>query len=72
MQEMSSLGIDVGRFRDRICMPVASISIVEMAVNGPLLCMMGDRSYLREYLRERVGTEPASNLRKGQLCHSME
>jgi probable phosphoglycerate mutase len=52
----SLLGIDVGRFRDRINMPVASISIVEMAVHGPLLHMMGDRAYLREHLRKRVGT----------------
>ena len=52
----SLLGIDVGRFRDRISMPVASISIVEMATHGPLLHMMGDRSYLREHLRRRVGT----------------
>ncbi len=52
----SLMGIDVGRFRDRINMPVASISIVEMAVHGPLLHMMGDRSYLREHLRKRVGT----------------
>jgi probable phosphoglycerate mutase len=52
----SLLGIDVGRFRDRISMPVASISIVEMAVNGPLLRMLGGRSYLREQLRSRVDT----------------
>jgi broad specificity phosphatase PhoE len=52
----SLIGIDVGRFRDRISMPVASVSIIEMAVNGPLLCMMGDRSYLRKQLRSRVGT----------------
>ena len=52
----SLLGIDVGRFRDRIGMPVASISIVEFATHGPLLRMMGDRSYLREHLRKRVGT----------------
>jgi broad specificity phosphatase PhoE len=52
----SLLGIDVGRFRDRISMPVASISIVEMAVHGPLLHTMGDRSYLKEHLRRRVGT----------------
>jgi len=50
------LGIDVGRFRDRINMPVASISIMEMAVHGPLLHMMGERAYLREHLRKRVGT----------------
>ncbi len=52
----SLLGIDVGRYRDRINMPVASISIVEMAANGPLLHMMGDRTYLREHLRKRVGS----------------
>jgi broad specificity phosphatase PhoE len=50
------IGIDVGRFRDRINMPVAAISIVEMGVHGPLLHMMGDRSYLREHLRKRIGT----------------
>jgi probable phosphoglycerate mutase len=50
------IGIDVGRFRDRINMPVASISIEEMAVHGPMLHMIGDRAYLREHLRRRVGT----------------
>jgi broad specificity phosphatase PhoE len=52
----SLLGIDVGRFRDRFSMPVASISIVEIATQGPLLHLMGDRSYLREQLRRRGGT----------------
>jgi broad specificity phosphatase PhoE len=52
----SLLGIDVGRFRDRISMPVASISIVEIATHGPLLHMMGERSYLRESLRSRAAT----------------
>jgi len=52
----SLLGIDVGRFRDRIIMPVAAVSIVEIATHGPLLHMMGDRSYLRGRLRKRVGT----------------
>jgi len=52
----SLLGIDVGRFRDRINMPVGSISIIEMAVHGPLLHMIGDRAYLRERLRKRAGT----------------
>jgi broad specificity phosphatase PhoE len=50
------LGIDVGRFRDRLSLPVGAISIVEIATHGPLLHRMGDRSYLREYLRKRVGT----------------
>jgi probable phosphoglycerate mutase len=52
----SLLGIDVGRFRQRIGMPVASIGIVEMAAHGPMLQMMGDRSHLRESLRSRAGT----------------
>lgn len=50
------LGIDVGRYRDRLSMPVASMSIVEMMEHGPLLRMMGDRSYLRKQLRKREGT----------------
>ncbi|GFE70821.1 histidine phosphatase family protein [Chroococcus sp. FPU101] len=50
------LGIDVGRFRDRIGMPVASVSIVELATHGPLVHVMGDRSHLREDLRKRIGT----------------
>jgi len=52
----SLLGIDLGRFRDRLSMPVASISIVEMATHGPLLHMMGDWSYLREHLRTKGDT----------------
>jgi broad specificity phosphatase PhoE len=52
----SLLGIDVGRYRDRISMPVASLSIVEMTQQGPLLKVLGDRSYLRESLRLRPGT----------------
>lgn len=52
----SLLGIDVGRYRDRLSMPVASVSIVEMAIHGPLLQLLGDRSYLRENLRHRPGT----------------
>ena len=45
------LNILIAIFRDRLNMPVASISIVEMAVHGPLLHKMGDRAYLREHLR---------------------
>jgi len=52
----SLLGIDVGRFRDRINIPVASISIVGMTQRGPLLHILGDRSYLKEQLRRRVET----------------
>jgi broad specificity phosphatase PhoE len=52
----SLLGIDVGRYRDRISMPVASLSIVEMTAQGPLLKVLGDRSHLQESLRLRPGT----------------
>jgi broad specificity phosphatase PhoE len=52
----SLIGIDVGRFRDRISMPVAAVSIVEMASQGPFLRMIGDRSHLREPLRNREGS----------------
>ncbi len=52
----SLLGIDVGRYRDRISMPVSSLSVVEMTEQGPLLKLLGDRSHLRESLRLRPGT----------------
>ena len=52
----SLLGIDVGRYRDRILMPVASVSIVEFTDRGPLLRALGDRSHLRQSLRQREGT----------------
>ncbi|MGK7934037.1 MAG: histidine phosphatase family protein [Microcystaceae cyanobacterium] len=52
----SLLGIDIGRFRDRIGMPVASVTIVEIAAHGPLVHIMGDRSHLSEILRQRYGT----------------
>jgi probable phosphoglycerate mutase len=49
----SLLGIDIGRFRDRINMPVGAVSIVEMAAHGPIVHMMGDRSYLRASIGEK-------------------
>lgn len=52
----SLLGIDVGRYRDRIDMPVASVSVVAMTGRGPLLQRLGDRAHLRLALRDRPGT----------------
>lgn len=52
----SLLGIDLGRFRDRIDMPVASVSVVKMDVHGPLLQRLGDRTHLPESLRSLPGT----------------
>lgn len=52
----SILGIDVGRYRDRINAPAASISIIKFGAYGPMLEALGDRSYLPELLRARAGT----------------
>lgn len=50
------LGIDLGRYRDRIDMPAASISIVEFGKYGPKLKILGDRSFMSDELRSRPGT----------------
>jgi broad specificity phosphatase PhoE len=52
----SLLGIDLGRYRDRIDMPAASISIVKFDLHGPMLQSLGDRNYMDVALRERPGT----------------
>jgi broad specificity phosphatase PhoE len=52
----SLLGIDAGRFRFRLGMPVASISIVEFGKHGPLLKVLADRSHLSQRLRDLPGT----------------
>ncbi|CAN1210133.1 histidine phosphatase family protein [Tumidithrix helvetica PCC 7403] len=52
----SLLGIDLGRYRDRIDMPAASVSVVKFDTHGPLLQRLGDRAYLPDDLRERSGT----------------
>jgi broad specificity phosphatase PhoE len=43
----SLLGIDVGRYRDRLDMPVAALSIVEFCQQGPKLKKLSDRSHLK-------------------------
>lgn len=52
----SLLGIDLGRYRDRITYPVASLSIIQFDVHGPLLVKHGDRSHLPAELDARPGT----------------
>jgi len=52
----SLLGIDVGRFRERIGCPVASLSMVEFAERGPLIHSIADRSHLSTSLRMLPGT----------------
>ncbi|MDO9104196.1 MAG: histidine phosphatase family protein [Methylovulum sp.] len=52
----SLLGIDIGRYRDRINAMAASVSIVKFGTYGPMLEVLGDRSYMPENLRQRAGT----------------
>ena len=50
------LGIDLGRYRDRIDMLAGSVSIVKFDVHGPLLQVLGNRAYMGEKLSARAGT----------------
>ncbi|MFL0604811.1 histidine phosphatase family protein [Cylindrospermopsis raciborskii] len=52
----SLLGIDLGCYRYRINILVASLSMVRFDVNGPMLEMLGDRNHIPEHLRLRPGT----------------
>jgi broad specificity phosphatase PhoE len=52
----SLLGIDLGRYRDRLDMPAASVSVVKFGKYGPMLMSMGDRAYMSPELRARSGT----------------
>jgi broad specificity phosphatase PhoE len=52
----SLLGIDLGRYRDRLDMPAASLSKVKFDKYGPMLQSLGDRSYMSEELRNLPGT----------------
>ena len=50
------LGIDVGRYRQRLTCPVGSVSVVELGKRGPLLMTLADRTHLEERLRRLPGT----------------
>jgi probable phosphoglycerate mutase len=50
------IGVDLGRYRDRINVSVASLSVVEMREHGPLVTRLGDRAHLRPALRDLPGT----------------
>ena len=52
----SLLGIDVGRYRDRINALAASVCVVKFSTYGPMLEVLGDRGYMPEHLRKRGGT----------------
>jgi probable phosphoglycerate mutase len=50
------LGIDVGRFRQRLACPVGSLSTLEWSAVGPQLLRLADRAHLPPHLRELPGT----------------
>jgi probable phosphoglycerate mutase len=52
----SLLGIDLGRYRDRINALAASVSVIKFTEYGPMLEVLGDRNHLPEHLRQRAGT----------------
>ncbi len=52
----SLLGIDLGRYRYRINILVASVSMVKFDVHGPLLEILGDRYHMPQDIRNRKGT----------------
>ena len=52
----SLLGIDLGRYRDRLTALAASVSILKFGEHGPLLEVLGDRYHLPLELRNLPGT----------------
>ncbi|MGK7940261.1 MAG: histidine phosphatase family protein [Crocosphaera sp.] len=50
------LGIDLGRYRDRIDILPASVSVIQFGLHGPLLKRLGDRSYMSEELQSCGGS----------------
>ncbi|QFS44798.1 phosphoglycerate mutase [Nostoc sphaeroides CCNUC1] len=52
----SLLGIDLGRYRYRVNILVASVSMVKFDVHGPLLEILGDRHHIPDHIRDRPGT----------------
>jgi broad specificity phosphatase PhoE len=50
------LGIDLGRYRDRINTLVGSVSVVRFEAHGPLLERLGDRAHLDARLLSLPGT----------------
>lgn len=50
------MGIELGRYRDRLNVLTASVALVTFDTRGPMLQSMGDRSHLSAELRSRPGT----------------
>lgn len=52
----SLLGIDLGRYRDRIGFLAASLCVISLDRHGPLIERLGDRAYMSQPLRDRAGS----------------
>lgn len=52
----SLLGMDIGRYRDRVNALAASVSVIKFATYGPMLEVLGDRHYMPQELQNRAGT----------------
>jgi broad specificity phosphatase PhoE len=52
----SLLGMDIGRYRDRVNALAASVSVIKFATYGPMLEVLGDRHYMPQDLQNRAGT----------------
>jgi broad specificity phosphatase PhoE len=50
------MGMDVGRFRQRLGCPVGSVSVIEFTPQGPLLQTLANCSHLEERLRSLPGS----------------
>jgi probable phosphoglycerate mutase len=50
------LGIELGRYRDRVNAFTGSVSLLRMGEHGPMLDMLNDRSHLSAEIRNRPGT----------------
>ena len=52
----SLLGIELGRYRDRVNALTGSLALVKMGEHGPMLEFLNDRSYMSAEIRNRPGT----------------
>jgi probable phosphoglycerate mutase len=50
------LGIELGRYRERLDVPVCAVSLVSMGQSGPMLKSFSDRHHLPDHLRQLPGT----------------
>lgn len=52
----SLMGIELGRYRDRVNALTGSLALVKMGEHGPMLELLNDRSYMSAEIRNRPGT----------------